>query len=211
MGDTALEKGVEGGGTRWTRIVRDLGCVLVATMSARPPPPLLPGMLHGGGVGGLKKKSTKSSGRSVPDVSKAIVRYLKGRRSELLEQDQENATVQSALETMDRHLAEWGVLAESVDSGAGGSQKRFNLVQVEDHSWSFDHNNAVPIPCAAGRPRSLPVRPVRRPSRRCVLPALPRGCLLGACWGCLLMYQAQVAARRPMPAASKASSRLRDT
>ena len=147
VGDTDLEKGVEGGGTRWTRIVRDLGCVLVATMSARPPPPLLPGMLHGGGVGGLKKKSTKSSGRSVPDVSKAIVRYLKGRRSELLEQDQENATVQSALETMDRHLAEWGVLAESVDSGAGGSQKRFNLVQVEDHSWGFDHNNAVPIPC----------------------------------------------------------------
>ena len=55
--------------------------------TARPPPPLLPGLLGGNKAQGLKKRGANRNQRTVPEVAKAVLRYMKGRRTEIVEME----------------------------------------------------------------------------------------------------------------------------
>ncbi len=120
---------------------------------SRPPPPLLPlnniKLKKTGGANNNKQKNKKSN-RSISDVVKATLRYMKSRRLELLDCDQSKENTKCALETIEKQINEWNTLIEhdkfkSIDNDEN-NMKKFEKVVVKDHSWNFDHEKAFAIP-----------------------------------------------------------------
>jgi hypothetical protein len=116
----------------------------------RPPPPL--------GLVNLKKTQTKNnkknSNRSIIDIVKATLRYMKSRRLELLDCDQSNENTKVALQTIEKQIEEWNSLIEnkklkSSSDDAENNMNKFKKVVVKDNSWNFDHEKAFGIPVNA--------------------------------------------------------------
>ena len=119
-------------------------------MSARPPPSLLPlGNVSLKKTSKNKGKSNKGSNRSVADIAKATLRYVKSRRMEISECDQDDDATKIALTTIDKHIEEWQGLIDQgklVSANQENTSKKFEKVVVKNTAWNFDHENSFTLP-----------------------------------------------------------------
>ena len=119
-------------------------------MSARPPPPLLP-------LGNVSLKKTSKNKESLikalaglaADIAKATLRYVKSRRMEISECDQDDDATKIALTTIDKHIEEWQGLIDQgklVSVNQENTSKKFEKVVVKNTAWNFDHENSFTLP-----------------------------------------------------------------
>ena len=117
-------------------------------MSSRPPPPLLPlGNVSLKKTSKNKGKSNKGGNRSVADIAKATLRYVKSRRMEISECDQDDDATKIALTTIDKHIEEWqGLIDQGKLVSANKNTSKSFRWSLQNTSWNFDHENSFTLP-----------------------------------------------------------------